>query len=142
MYFWDSEPINDSSYIRVGHISSQNPNVEVGFYGWLWAFSTSADSLWEVKMHAPIANGPASGHFLGGVGRLSSGNMIAGGYAGDNEGVYPWLVKITADGCVDDLWCAPVVSAAPEPAYAVPALEVRVYPNPASGWVQLELPFL
>ncbi|MDX2135185.1 MAG: hypothetical protein SFV52_10370, partial [Saprospiraceae bacterium] len=24
----------------------------------------------------------------------------------------------------------------------VPALEVRVYPNPASGWVQLELPFL
>ncbi|MDX2134913.1 MAG: hypothetical protein SFV52_09010, partial [Saprospiraceae bacterium] len=135
-------PMTDSTLLAVGQQASANPNVEVGSYGWLWAFSSSADSLWELKMYAPLANGPNSGHYLGGVGRLSSGNLIAGGYASSLGNVYPWLVKITPDGCVDDLWCAPVVSAAPEPAYAVPALEVRVYPNPASGWVQLELPFL
>jgi len=79
------------------------------------------------------------GGYLGGVGVLSSGNMVAGGYAPLGNNVYGWLVKFSTDGCVDTILCNTV------PVWEAEELELRepparVYPNPTSGRFFVELP--
>lgn len=136
-FFWDIKPTPDGQFIAAGNINAENPNIGPDIYGWLFKFSPTPDSLWSLTLTAPIPNPDISGNYLGGVGLLSSGNMIAGGYALAGNEVWPWLVKVTPDGCVDSLWCVSAPSSAPETARRPGG---RVYPNPARDYFYLDWP--
>lgn len=136
-FFWDVKPTPDGQFIAAGQINAENPNIGPDVFGWLFKFSPAPDSLWSLTLTAPIPNPDISGNFLGGVGLLSSGNMIAGGYALAGNEVWPWLVKITPDGCVDSLWCVSPPVSAPEAARLPGG---RVYPNPAREYFWLDWP--
>jgi hypothetical protein len=72
------------------------------------------------------------------VGTLSSGNIVAGGMAilGWDENI--WLVKVTTDGCMDTILCEPITGIVEQAKKE--AAKMKVYPNPASGSVTVELP--
>ena len=138
-FLWDIEPTPDGNFIAAGEVDALDPNTEPAqVYGWLYKVSPGMDSLWSHRMVPPIAG--TLGGFFGGVGVLSSGNMVAGGYAGlSNGAVQGWLVKFTPDGCVDTLLCNTV------PAWEAEELSLqeppaRVYPNPTTGRFFVELP--
>jgi len=139
-FFWDFEPTPDGNFIAAGQTNADNPNIEPDVYGWLYKVSpVSLDSLWSLKLTAPIPNVQQSGNYLGGVGVLSSGNMVAGGYSQSGNNIYCWLVKFTPDGCVDTLWCA--TTPAWEPVEVeMKEKRVKVWPNPASDHVFIEIP--
>jgi hypothetical protein len=138
--------INDSTYLAVGQINADDPNVELaGIYGWLWAFTSTADSLWEHLVYTKTTNNLVSGGEFMGAGKLSSGNIIAAGQTTRDcsGGTFfrrcPWLVKITPDGCIDDMWCN-LPSFTTEPYSLSSQIEVRAIPNPTTGRFRLDLP--
>jgi len=136
-FFWDIEPTPDGNFIAAGEVGALNPNTEPAqVYGWLYKVSPGLDSLWSRQLIPPLVG--SKGGYLGGVGVLSSGNMVAGGYAPLGNSVYGWLVKFTPDGCVDTILCNTV------PAWEAEELELRrpparVYPNPTAGRFFVEL---
>lgn len=136
-FLWDFAPTPDGNFIAAGEIHAFNPNTEPAqVYGWLYKVSPGLDSLWSRQMIPPITG--SKGGYLGGVGVLSSGNMVAGGYAPLGNSVYGWLVKFTPDGCVDTILCNTV------PVWEAEELELRepparVYPNPTAGRFFVEL---
>jgi hypothetical protein len=73
--------------------------------------------------------------FFGGVGVLSSGNIVAGGTTNEGNTDYCWLVKVTNDGCLDTLWRQTV--AAPELPHNKNI--VQVWPNPADDFINVEV---
>jgi len=136
-YLWDIEPTPDGNFIAAGQVNALDPNTEPAqVYGWLYKVSPGLDSLWSRQTIPPITG--TKGGYLGGVGVLSSGNMVAGGYAPLGNNVYGWLVKFTPDGCVDTILCNTV------PAWEAEELELRkpparVYPNPTAERFFVEL---
>lgn len=139
-FFWDVEPTSDGNFIATGQVNADNPNIEPDVYGWLYKVSpVSLDSFWSLKITAPIPNVQQSGNYFGGVGVLSSGNMVAGGYSSSGNEIYCWLVKFTPDGCIDTIWCATTPTWAPiETESKGPGL--RLYPNPADEALFVEVP--
>ncbi|MEQ1747737.1 MAG: T9SS type A sorting domain-containing protein, partial [Saprospiraceae bacterium] len=138
-FLWDFAPTPDGNFIAAGQVDALNPNTEPAqVYGWLYKVSPGLDSLWSRKMIPPIAG--TQGGFFGGVGVLSSGNMVAGGYCGlSNGAVQGWLVKFTPDGCVDTILCNTVPVWEPEE-QELREPPARVYPNPTTGRFFVELP--
>lgn len=136
----DVRQTSDGNYIGAGLYYSEDPNNEPGVYGRLFKFSPEPDSLWSLTLAAPpTADIAGSGNYFGGVGVLSSGNIIAGGYASAGNDVWPWLVKVTPDGCVDTLWC--VATPAWEPVeLQLKTPGVKMWPNPAHDHFFLDLP--
>lgn len=105
--------------------------------GWLYKFSEQGDSIWARADNAPAPYTPAGEFAYGGVGILSSGSVVAGGVGYIGGKFVGWVVKVTADGCLDTIFCntVPVVE---------PPLEkedwLKVWPNPADGEIQLKMP--
>lgn len=132
--FHDIEPTPDGNYIGAGENYSEhalNPNS-----GWLMKFSPQGDSIWSRFDQAPFpAIGWTNTHSFGGVGVLSSGNIVAGGAASQGNDYCIWLVKVTQDGCLDTLFCGLVPLREP-----VKSSAAVIYPNPANAQVNLQLP--
>jgi hypothetical protein len=77
----------------------------------------------------------ATGEFVyGGVGLLSSGSVVAGGKGDIDDKFVGWIVKVSANGCMDSLDCQ--VSAVES---AEKVGEMKVFPNPASDWIEVRV---
>lgn len=103
--------------------------------GWLYKFSEQGDSIWSRADNAPEPYTPTGEYAYGGVGVLSSGSVVAGGI-GNVEGKFVgWVVKVTADGCLDTIFCntLPVV----QPTNY--QIELSLAPNPAISSITLSL---
>jgi hypothetical protein len=77
--------------------------------------------------------------WFGGMGELSSGNIVAGGFASQGALLYGWLLKIDPQGCLEGEPCELPTSAGEAP----PPLGLagrRAFPNPTSGHLSVELP--
>ncbi len=137
-FLWDIEPTPEGNFIAAGQVNAVDPNNEPAqVYGWLYKISPGLDSLWSQRLIPPLVG--SLGGYLGGVGVLSSGNMVAGGYAPLGNEVYGWLVKFTPDGCVDTILCN-TVSAWEAEELSMREPPARVYPNPTTGLFFVELP--
>lgn len=133
----DIEPTHDGNFIGAGQSTIVLPN-DVGLIsGWLFKFSPQGDSIWSRYDMGPYPPNYVNSHFFGGVGVLSSGNIIAGGSAEEGQKKYIWLVKVTTDGCLDTIFCG-LVNAAEEVLPEQEGMEVRVYPNPASDYLNIQ----
>ncbi len=133
----------DGHYVGAGELPTQEPGGFVKRLGWVHKFSADQDSFWLREVPTPFTGGPREDGFLGGVGVLSSGNIIAAGtareYFDGGSTLHPWIVKFTPDGCVDTLFCGTLTSL-PEPER--PRAELHVFPNPASQAVTIQYPAL
>ncbi len=110
--------------------------------GWFFSISPTGDSLWAniIKGGTSFAY---SNHVFNGIGELSSGNIILSGaisefganplnsYAGEKC----WLVKIGKDGCADELCSVN----ADKILTLSPPERLKIYPNPASDELTIEL---
>lgn len=104
-------------------------------------FSPEGDSIWsrqDTSDVLPVSN--FNEHVLGGVGVLSSGSIVAGGYVtkteGQNQSSYIWLIKVSNDGCLDTLYCG-LVSGVEEGERLSTDYGINMYPNPARGYLNL-----
>jgi hypothetical protein len=141
--FYDFVETIDGNYIAAGRTSTVAVNNGPTYArGWLMKFSPEGDSIWSRLDTSDIMPVHYSNQQrLGGVGVLSSGSIIAGGYvarAEDNSS-YIWLIKTTNDGCIDTLYCG-LVSGTEEVPYVADVQRVSVYPNPANEVVHIQVP--
>ena len=130
--FRDIEPTLDGQFIAAGESFATGPGDQAS--GWIMKLSPSGDSTWS-RYDVPLGSADFFGdNYFSGVGVLSSGNIIAGGTAGDGS-LRPWLVKVTADGCMEVIDCGlvPAVGRGAGPAGFV------IYPNPASGGFTVQM---
>jgi len=105
--------------------------------GWLYKFSEQGDSIWARADNAPAPYDPAGQFAYGGVGILSSGSVVAGGLGTLSTQFVGWVVKVSADGCLDTIFCNTVPTL--EPPLAKDDW-LKVWPNPADEAIQLEMP--
>jgi hypothetical protein len=142
--FYDLKNTIDGNFICAGMTYTETSSNFGQVYnrGWLMKLSMNGDSIWGRQDTSDVL--PISGfnkQRLGGVGVLSSGSIIAGGYvtrAEDNSS-YCWLIKTTNDGCIDTLYCG-LVSGTEEVPYVADVQRVSVYPNPAGEVVYIQVP--
>lgn len=134
---YDFEPMLDGNFICAGEISNPNPigdgNIK---HGWLLKCTPQADTLWS-RIDLPIFQNMApTESYFGGVGVLSSGNIVAGGSTTIANDRFCWLVKVTPDGCIDTIFCQ---SVGVEEATEDKEVGIRFYPNPAKDVLFVEM---
>jgi hypothetical protein len=136
----DILPSADGNYLGAGE-SLERVNGIDHRVGWLFKFTPEGDSLWSRQYFPPFAvgEGPHISGWFGGFGELSSGNIVAGGFASQGALMYGWLLKTDAQGCLEGEPCELPTSAGEAP--AAPGLAgLRAFPNPTSGHLSVELP--
>jgi hypothetical protein len=102
--------------------------------GWLYKFSPEGDSIWARADNAPAGLKPSGEFVYGGVGVLSSGSVVAGGPGDIDDLFHGWVVKVSADGCLDSALCLATAVHTPE----VEAQTIKVFPNPANTSITIE----
>ena len=135
---YDMLPTPDGHYIVAGQRTAYGdltqPSDDWG--GWLYKFSEQGDSIWARADNAPAPYIASGEYAYGGVGLLSSGSVVAGGIGNVDGKFVGWVVKVTADGCLDTIFCN-TISAVEPSSEAVGQL--KVWPNPAEEAVWIEL---
>jgi hypothetical protein len=106
----DIKPTPDGNWIAVGNWSTPLPTPpEFGNYlgGFTYKFKPNGDSIW-CRVDSLFQNGQcASRNYMGGVGVLKSGSIVAAGY--NNRDCVPpyrsygWVLKVNSNGCLDTL---------------------------------------
>lgn len=137
--FWDVQPTLDGDFVAAGPGLPFSRDADSTLSGWVYKFSPEGKGRWMRLDYAPGRDVGKDWHYLGSVGTLSSGNLIAGGTATGPDGFSGWLLKISPDGCIDTLSCAPILSSSVSP----PALQsegLALWPNPAAHFLNLRWP--
>lgn len=128
----DMKPTPDGDWVAIGRWSTPIiPGQSNYLGGSVHRLNDSGDTLWSKLFTAFPASPNGSENYLGGLAVLPSGSIVAAGYtrrfAPPTTQYFGWVIKVTADGCVDTL-C--ITSSAPVPVEE--EVEVAVYPNPAN----------
>jgi hypothetical protein len=135
----DIKPTPDGNWVAVSQlIVNGPPPPEFGpsyLAGGVYKISPEGDSIWSridtVFWHPDCG----ADNYLGGVATLSSGSIVAAGYANSycytNVRTYGWVLKLSKDGCIDTLCVTTDLNREPN----VP--EIIVYPNPTPGIVNI-----
>lgn len=130
-------PSPDGSWIAGGNYINAYEGDHLFISGAVHKLSQDGEILWEV--HRPHMNDSINHTFsyFNGLTMLSSGSVIAAGYTEVNAPVsktFAWLIKISADGCVDTL-CMTTSTQIPRPDLA----SISVSPNPSMDIVSFDL---
>ena len=131
----DVQPSGDGNWIAGGrYLAHDNYPEQFPWYGiGLSKITDDGDILWSVLEASPEDTMAHWDNFLGGFTVLSSGSIIAAGYSNVYEPVaksWAWLLKVTADGCVDTLCMT-----TPTEDILLPMSDVVASPNPTRGAV-------
>ena len=128
----------DGHFVGVGQFSAKNGSDPSRGHGWIYKFSAEGDSIWGRNFPTPLLPDEyPNGGILYGVGTLSSGNIVAGGTAEDDNSRYCWIVKVTNDGCMDTLFCQ--TSSVDSPFEETD--DVNIYPNPTTSYFIIDSRF-
>jgi hypothetical protein len=135
----DMKPIPDGTWAAVGRWSTPIISGQSNYLGGsVHRLNDSGDTLWSKLFTAFPASPNGSENYLGGLVVLPSGSIVAAGYtrrfAPPTTQYYGWVIKVTADGCIDTL-C--ITNSVPE-AWEEKEGEARIFPNPTTGVVQWE----
>jgi len=137
-YAIDIKPAGDNNYIALGTWGVDGVEEYIG--GSLYKISATGDSLWSRLDTALFDHYGYDLNEYSGVGVLSSGSIVAFGHAIQDfpgiGGLYAWLVKVDADGCIDTLLCS-TSSAGEAPKEPETAHQgyCHAFPNPAKDYV-------
>lgn len=104
--------------------------------GWLMKLTESGDSVWSREYRGVTRIGQQiETNILYDCDLLNDGSIIACGVAEDDNDTFPqqaWLLRIDADGCMDNNWCGYTGVKEIKGTNAEQPL-VKVYPNPAKS---------
>ena len=135
---FDMIQTSDGNYLLAGqrrpYDSSPTANNK-DWGGWLYKFSPEGDSIWARADNAPAGLKPSGEFVYGGVGLLSSGSIVAAGPGDINNIQVGWVVKVSADGCLDSALCLATAVHTPEEENAL-----QIAPNPANELVNITFP--
>ncbi len=134
--FTDLAATPDGNYVAAGErtwYDMAQPSDDWG--GWLFKFSEQGDSLWARADNAPPPLAPSGEFVYGGVGVLPSGSVVGVGKGEVGNQPVGFVVKVSADGCLDTFFCqtTPVQT----PITGTPT-GARAYPNPVSELLYFE----
>ncbi len=155
---WQSSQIGpESSYFGSWQNLEQNPvdgawDVVGTYQNYLTGFVMSGitahinpdngSTIWLRKDTAyisPVIN--INENRLSGIGHLSSGSIIAGGWVLSTEGgdlhQEAWLLKLSSEGCIEPGDCATVSTHDPGTGHGPSFLNWAVFPNPAKDYTFL-----
>ncbi|HKK78929.1 MAG TPA: T9SS type A sorting domain-containing protein, partial [Phaeodactylibacter sp.] len=112
--------------------------------GWMVRLDEYGQKMWQRVDTAYWSQEFGSWSYLRNVIELPSGSLVACGYSEHFEPPTirnkAWVIKVDANGCMDPLDCETIVSTQEElPVVAEPPLRMHVFPNPASGVIQVHL---
>ncbi|MDX1478034.1 MAG: hypothetical protein R3301_10055 [Saprospiraceae bacterium] len=130
-------PSPDGTWIAGGNYINAYDGDHLYISGGVHKLSADGEILWEV--HRPPMNDSINHTFsyFHGMTMLSSGSVIAAGYTEVNAPVsksFAWLIKISADGCVDTL-CVTTPTQIPRS----DLVSISVSPNPFVDIVTFDL---
>ena len=140
-YAIDLKPVGGNEYIALGTWSTAATNGNEPYQGGsLYKISEDGDSLWSRLDTALFDHYDYDLNEYSGVGVLSSGSVVAFGHAAQPapgiNGLYAWLVKVSADGCLDTLLCATSGAwEAPGETETTEVASCQASPNPARDLV-------
>ncbi len=136
--FFDMIQTPDGNYLLAGQRRPYDnpPTVNSDDWGgWLYKFSPEGDSIWARADNAPAGLKPTGTFIYGGVGVLSSGSVVAGGPGDIDDLFHGWVVKVSADGCLDSAFCLATSVYTPLEEKAL-----QIAPNPANEYVNITFP--
>jgi hypothetical protein len=113
------------------------PNYSIRM-GWVMKYTEQGDSIWSrvIPLTVPHDLGNVDKNIYGG-GILSSGSIVAGGMVQIGSKYYSWLIKLTPDGCLENLFsCSPNSSSTVEQVREAQQA-LSIVPNPAQDQVTL-----
>ncbi len=134
--FTDLAATPDGNYVAAGErtwYDMAQPSDDWG--GWLFKFSEQGDSLWARADNAPPPLAPSGEFVYGGVGVLPSGSIIGVGKGEIGNQSVGFVVKVSADGCLDTVLCQ--TSSTRLPLFSQ-FESVQVFPNPATVQVTFQ----
>ncbi|MBL7783219.1 MAG: T9SS type A sorting domain-containing protein [Saprospiraceae bacterium] len=105
--------------------------------GWMYKIDSNVNKVWSRVDTAFWSTQTGSANYLYDAIELPSGSIIACGYNRTYEPApkdWGWLIKVSADGCVDTLSCAVLPTHSPS---LSPWENLRLYPNPAVSELQI-----
>jgi hypothetical protein len=113
------------------------PNYSIRM-GWVMKYTEQGDSIWSrvIPLTVPHELDNVDKNIYGG-GILSSGSIVAGGMVQIGSKYYSWLIKLTPDGCLENLFsCSPNSSSTVEQVREAQQA-LSIVPNPAQDQVTL-----
>jgi hypothetical protein len=143
--FFDIKETNDGNFISCGY-GGQTIGTRVINGGWLQKTDRNGDVIWR-KFYKPYGHDSSAYFFrLYDLDIASNGDIIAVGEYNPTlgSGLIPqqgWLLRVDSNGCiVDSNWCGwSSVEVEPTPQAWQAQNEIRVYPNPASDIINIEV---
>ena len=140
--FLNTIPLHNGGWLAVG-TNPQNyatPPLSTEFNalsGWMYKIDSNVNKVWSRVDTAFWSTQTGSANYLYDAIELPSGSIIACGNSRTYEPVpkdWGWLIKVSADGCVDTLSCAVLPTQSPS---LSPWENLRLYPNPAVSELQI-----
>jgi hypothetical protein len=136
----DIKPTPDGNWVAVGQWATpitMPPEFGPNYLGGAtFKFTSGGDSLWARLDTAFWHPTCGSTNYLGGGAVLSSGSIVAAGYADiyclpPTPRSYGWVLKISKDGCIDTLCITTDINTPQQNE------DVKIFPNPTTGIVNI-----
>ncbi|NUO02342.1 MAG: T9SS type A sorting domain-containing protein [Saprospiraceae bacterium] len=134
--------LNDGGWLAIGVKPVHYPIPPVpmwynSFSGWMVRLDNQGDQVWNRVDTAFWSYETGSTNYYYDAVELLSGSLVVCGYSRTYEPVvkdWGWLIKVSKDGCLDTIFCAPLSSSP----WSIPEKSVHIYPNPTSSTVCIE----
>ncbi len=140
---YDIKELSDGSFIACGMIGSEIDFQ--GLNGSLIKVNRNGNLIWNKQYRSYNYPETYRQHRLYDLDVLANGDIIAVGEINPQDGIsipqQGWLLRVDSNGCiVDSNWCGwSSVEVEPTPVAWQAQNEIRVYPNPASDIINIEV---
>lgn len=132
----DMLPLSDGGYLAVGINAEIDPSIQSHGYAWMVKLDKNGEVVWERKDLTFPDIGQSSIQYLSTAAELPGGSIVAAGHYRSGGSHYAGiLIKVDKDGCIDTLCTTTSLM----DQIARKEIPVRVYPNPATDHMIMEL---
>jgi hypothetical protein len=141
---YDIQELADGSIIGCGYAGVGNDSVFYGICGWLIKTDREGNLIWSRAYQSYKYSNYRNKHYLYDIDVLSNGDIVAVGYVsvvGGDVSQQGWMIRVDSNGCLyDSNWCGyNSIEVEPKPMVWQAQNELRVYPNPASDIINVEV---